>query len=196
MSTSRPIKRVKQVNGDKSDGPSATHTHTHSATDSSLVRKPKGSRIFSPFRVLGLVSNHVPFALSVQAAKGALSGPAVNIISCVGRSWLNWEAGKMNLVFAGSETPTPITSLAVHRNEIFAAAGNQVMRYNRGKQVAVYEPSEVQGEGGANIVKILLMGDQLIGLTEKGITIWSIENVGELFLFTTSDIPTPSGKPN
>lgn len=64
--------------------------------------KPRSTaRLFAPFRALGFISNHVPFALQVRSAKGALKGPNVNIVSCLGRSWAMWDAGKMNLLFVG-----------------------------------------------------------------------------------------------
>ncbi len=70
-----------------------------------------------------------------------------------------WEAGKMGLLFvggwclgfqlsdeavvadytecaAGPEAPAPISSLAVHKNTVFAAAGHQVLRYLRGRQAS------------------------------------------------------------
>lgn len=166
-SESRPVKRVRHVEAE-----SAPANATTAAASTSAPRKPRASRIFAPFRVLGLVSNDVPFALNVQHAKGALEGPNVNIVSCVGRSWLSWDGSKMNLLFAGSETPAgPITCLAVHRNDVFAGSGANVYRFHRGKQVAVYE-----GVAG-DVNKILLFGDQLIGLTEQGIIIWSIETL-------------------
>lgn len=183
-STSRPTKRVRHVEeGDAaattaSTAAGAVSSATTSTTAAAQHRKPRpASRIFTPFRVLGLVSNEVPFALNVQIAKGALEGPNVNIISCVGRSWLSWDGSKMNLLFAGSETPAgPITCLAVHRNDVFAGSGSNVYRYHRGKQVAVYEGSSEEGSVGV-ISKILLFGDQLIGLTEGGFIIWSIESL-------------------
>lgn len=64
--------------------------------------KPRSTaRLFAPFRALGFISNDVPFALQVRSAKGALKGPNVNIVSCLGRSWAMWDAGKMNLLFVG-----------------------------------------------------------------------------------------------
>ena len=60
------------------------------------------ARLFAPFRALGFISDHVPFAMQVRSAPGALNGPSVQIVSCLGRSWAMWEAGKMNLLFVGT----------------------------------------------------------------------------------------------
>jgi U3 small nucleolar RNA-associated protein 21 len=43
--------------------------------------------------------------LQVRSTKGALKGPNVNIVSCLGRSWAMWDAGKMNLLFVGMWMP-------------------------------------------------------------------------------------------
>lgn len=60
------------------------------------------ARIFAPFRALGYVTDHVPFAMFVHTPSGALATPTVNITTSVGRSWLMWDASRMTLVFAGS----------------------------------------------------------------------------------------------
>ena len=86
MQVDRPTKRARVVPG--TDGKSAKSRST--------------ARLFAPFRALGFISNDVPFALQVRSAKGALKGPNVNILSCLGRSWAMWDAGKMNLLFVGA----------------------------------------------------------------------------------------------
>lgn len=64
--------------------------------------KPQSTaRLFAPFRALGFISNDVPFALQIRGTKGGIKGPNVNVVSCLGRSWAMWDAGKMNLLFVG-----------------------------------------------------------------------------------------------
>lgn len=62
---------------------------------------PSSSRIFAPFRALGYVCNHVPFAIFVHTPKGALATPTVQVVVSVGRSWMMWDAGRMTLLFVG-----------------------------------------------------------------------------------------------
>jgi U3 small nucleolar RNA-associated protein 21 len=57
--------------------------------------------LFAPFRALGLVTNHVPFALQTRSFKGASDSPRVHILTSIGRSWALWEGSKMSLLFAG-----------------------------------------------------------------------------------------------
>ena len=63
--------------------------------------KTQKHRLFSPFRALGLVTNHIPFVLQARSFKGATEGPRINIVTCLGRSWAMWEGGKMTLLFIG-----------------------------------------------------------------------------------------------
>lgn len=62
---------------------------------------PPTPRLFAPFRALGFITNHVPFALQVRQAKGALDGPNVTIVTSLGNSWAMWDASKMRLLFVG-----------------------------------------------------------------------------------------------
>ncbi|KAJ9115038.1 hypothetical protein QFC22_005366 [Naganishia vaughanmartiniae] len=138
--------------------------------------KPRSTaRLFAPFRALGFISNDVPFALQVRSAKGALKGPNVNIVSCLGKSWAMWDAGKMNLLFVGPEEEEDIASLAVHNNDLFASAGSKVIRYQRGKQVAAYSASTPDVKLG----QILIFGEQLLALRQdgKGLLVWKISTL-------------------
>lgn len=58
-------------------------------------------RLFAPFRALGFVSNHVPFAMQVRTYKGATTAPRIHILTCLGRAWAELEGDKMRLLFVG-----------------------------------------------------------------------------------------------
>lgn len=87
----RPVKKAK---------PASDATATAKAGPSTPA-PPSSSRIFAPFRALGYVCNHVPFAMFVHVPKGALATPAVQVVVSVGRSWMMWDAGRMTLLFVG-----------------------------------------------------------------------------------------------
>jgi U3 small nucleolar RNA-associated protein 21 len=93
-------------------------------------------RLFAPFRALGYVTNHIPFAMFVHATKGALAKPTVNIVTSVGKSWMMWDAAKMTLVFVGKECKEEIQALAVTGSEVYAVAGSRIFSYVRGKEVS------------------------------------------------------------
>ena len=61
----------------------------------------KDSSLFVPFRVLGLITNHIPFVLQTRSHKGASEGPRIHLLTCLGRAWALWEGGKMGLLFVG-----------------------------------------------------------------------------------------------
>ena len=118
---------------------------------------PNSRRLFAPFRALGLLTNHVPFALQLRAVKGSAEGPRLHILTCLGNSWALWEGEKMTLLFVGecalpcvrlavlkdksslvgSEAPDSITGLAFEGDYIWAASGLHVLKYARGKEVSV-----------------------------------------------------------
>ena len=58
-------------------------------------------QLYAPFRALGLVTTHVPFVLQTKSYKGAVDGPKVHILTCLGNSWALWDGGKMTLLFVG-----------------------------------------------------------------------------------------------
>ena len=57
--------------------------------------------LFAPFRVLGLITNHVPFSVIVHSTRGSSVVPQIVIATCLGNSWAMWEGGKMTLLFVG-----------------------------------------------------------------------------------------------
>ncbi|KIL69996.1 hypothetical protein M378DRAFT_184349 [Amanita muscaria Koide BX008] len=123
----------------------------------------KEPRLFVPFRVLGLVTNHVPFVLQTRSFKGATDGPRVHILTCLGRSWALWEGGKMTLLFVGTDAPDPISSLAMDGDAIWAAAGPHALKYLRGKEVLrVTNPLQ------KSLSFMTVFGPQLLALTEDG----------------------------
>lgn len=64
-------------------------------------KSPSDTRLFAPFRALGLVTNHIPFYLQTRSHKGATEGPRIHLLTCLGKSWAFWEGGKMTLLFVG-----------------------------------------------------------------------------------------------
>ena len=116
-------------------------------------------RLFAPFRALGFVSNHVPFAMQVRTYKGATTAPRVHILTCLGRAWAELEGEKMRLLFVGGlffqsfsignlnfsqstgpDANEPISALSLHGNYVWATAGPEVLQYETGKQVGSSGP--------------------------------------------------------
>jgi U3 small nucleolar RNA-associated protein 21 len=61
----------------------------------------ENKQLFAPFRALGFITNHVPFAMQVRSFKGATGAPRVHILTCLGKAWAEFEGEKMKLLFVG-----------------------------------------------------------------------------------------------
>lgn len=112
-------------------------------------------RIFSPFRVIGNVSNEVPFAL------GTL-GLTFYIVTSVGRSFQIYDAATLHLLFVSqSQTASKITCLAAHHHYVYAGYGNKVGVYKRGRLI-----EELEAAGP--IAKVLIFGEYLVATASTG----------------------------
>lgn len=86
----------------------------------------RNSKVFSPFRVVGNVSNTVPFAV------GTL-GSTFYIVTSVGKSFQIYDASNLHLLFVSEkEAERPIVALATHFHYVFAGFGNKIGVYRRG----------------------------------------------------------------
>ncbi|GAA5969804.1 hypothetical protein JCM8115_005786 [Rhodotorula mucilaginosa] len=136
---SRPTKRARVVpaQGDRSSSSSAAATK----------REP----LFAPFRSLGHVSTGMPLVVQSRASK-YLDKPAITLITSLGRSWAMWDGHSMKLLFVGPDAGKELTSLAVLNESVFAAAGDSVIRYVRGKEIGrfVTRSSSFRRSGSAS----------------------------------------------
>ena len=93
-----------------------------------LPKSVYSSKIFAPFRVVGNVSNGIPFAV------GTL-GATFYIVTSVGKSFQIYDANTLHLLFVSAkETDSEITALAAHFHYVYVAFGNKVGIYKRGIQ--------------------------------------------------------------
>ncbi|KAF6761650.1 quinon protein alcohol dehydrogenase-like superfamily [Ephemerocybe angulata] len=134
VSTPPPRKRLRQ-------DPSSTSKMQQNAA------AKKEPRLFVPFRALGLITNHLPFALQTRSFKGAAEGPRVHLLTCLGRSWALWEGGKMTLLFVGPDAPDQITSMAMDGDAVWVAASTFLIN---------------------NLAYVTIFGSFILALTEQG----------------------------
>lgn len=93
------------------------------------IKRPKPSRLFSPFRSIGNVSNDVPFAI------GSL-GSTFYIATATGRLFHIYDAATLHLLFVlSSQTPARISSIQAHRQYVYAAYSDEIAVYHRGKLI-------------------------------------------------------------
>ncbi|KAF9885124.1 hypothetical protein FE257_000701 [Aspergillus nanangensis] len=136
-------------------------------------QKPLGSRIFSPFRTIGLVSpTTVPFTY-VRLGKATFQ-----ITTTVGHSLQTYDLRRgLGLVFISSpETPEIITATFAWQDKVFAAWGNVrpespggVWVFKRGKKIASLEIPEDCDEP---INRLLVFGSWIVGCSRNRISVW------------------------
>ncbi|CAK5277666.1 unnamed protein product [Mycena citricolor] len=130
---------------------------------SSTRKSHQNTRLFVPFRALGLITDHVPFVLQTRSYKGAVDGPRIHLLTCLGRSWALWEGGKMGLLFVGPDAPHKISCLAMDGDAVWASSGPYAIKYLRGKEVLrITNPLE------AYLSFITIFGTQIMALSEDG----------------------------
>ena len=119
--------------------------------------RQRASRIFSPFRVVGCVSNDTPFSL------GTL-GSTFYIVTSVGRSFQIYDAATLHLLFVSqTQTSSKITCLATHFHYVFAAYGSRIGIFKRGRLEHTIEcPSDV------SISHLLCFGEYLVATSTCG----------------------------
>ncbi|CAD1808987.1 Utp21 specific WD40 associated putative domain family protein [Candida parapsilosis] len=92
-----------------------------------LQKAPRPSRIFSPFRVLGNVTDSTPFAI------GTL-GSTFYAVTSAGRTFQIYDLATLHLLFVSqTQTKSKITCFATYRHYVFAAYANEIGVYRRGR---------------------------------------------------------------
>lgn len=134
-----PEKKIKnEVNGVVTRSPNAV----------------KKSKIFSPFRVVGNVSDDTPHAV------GTL-GSTFYVVTSVGRSFQIYDVATLHLLFVSlKQTPSKINYLTAHFHYVFTAYHNKIGIYKRGQLECTVEcPTKDK------VTKILVFGEFLIAST-------------------------------
>ena len=96
------VHRAMVLLSDRAEPPRKRVKSTVNSAEASSSKSKPRQKLFAPFRALGLITNHVPFALQLRSYKGATDGPRIHILTCLGRSWALWEGGRMSLLFVSA----------------------------------------------------------------------------------------------
>ncbi|KAG8746806.1 hypothetical protein FRC12_014216 [Ceratobasidium sp. 428] len=132
------------------------------SVNNNLLAKPR-STLFAPFRALGIITNHVPFAMQARSFKGDSEGPKLVIVTCLGKAWAMWEGNKMGLLFVSPDAPSAITAVALDESFVWALAGPHAIKYTRGKEVG-----RTTNPFNTTLSSFLLFGSHLLCLTSDG----------------------------
>ncbi|KKA21073.1 WD repeat protein [Rasamsonia emersonii CBS 393.64] len=159
-------------------------------------KQQSGSRIFSPFRTLGLVSpTTVPFTC-VRLGKTTFQ-----ITTSVGHSLQTYDLRRgLNLIFLSRpQTPELITATYAWKELVFAAWGGLrpgspvgVWVFKRGKKIAALETtSSLTGP----ILQILVFGSWIVGCCERNIQVWKSTSYEHYTTLNAANTSESSGAP-
>ncbi|PGH22980.1 hypothetical protein AJ80_02895 [Polytolypa hystricis UAMH7299] len=153
--------------------------------------QPAASKIFSPFRTVGLVSpTKVPFT-SVPLGKTTFQ-----ITTSVGRSLQTYDLRRgLSLVFlTRPQTPAVITATCAWKDRVFAAWGGTsssegagVWVFKRGKKIGELASSHGQSEP---IEELLVFGSWIVGCGSNAIQVWKTTTLEH---YTTLTPPASRG---
>ncbi|ODV63472.1 rRNA-processing protein UTP21 [Ascoidea rubescens DSM 1968] len=123
-------------------------------TDSSVSpSSTSASKIFSPYRSIGNITNNVPFAI------GTL-GKTYYIVTSVGNFFQVYDALTLNLLFVSKTfLPSKITNIYCHYHYIFVTYQNKINIYKRGSLIISLD-SKLDSNYPIN--NLLTFGDYLI----------------------------------
>ncbi|ODH50486.1 hypothetical protein GX48_03447 [Paracoccidioides brasiliensis] len=139
---------------------------------------PPSSRIFSPFRTLGLVSpTNVPFT-SIPLGKTTFQ-----ITTSIGRSLQTYDLRRgLSLIFlTRPQTPAAITAICAWKDKILGAWGGSlpnepsgVWLFKRGKKVGELACPTITGNGKGiePVEQLLVFGSWIVGCCASSIRIW------------------------
>ncbi|XP_064607186.1 WD repeat-containing protein 36-like [Liolophura sinensis] len=130
------------------------------------------SKIFTGFRALGYVSNHIPLAVRHHNKRGENY-----VVTSVGKAFHTYNCSRLGIVSVSNNHPGEIDCLAVDAFLVFTSCQNVVRAFDRGRQVIhTYEGHE------ATVHLLLPFGNHLISVDKNScMKIWDIRSE-ELYL--------------
>ncbi|GAB1606546.1 WD repeat-containing protein 36-like [Argonauta hians] len=135
------------------------------------------SKIFTGYRALGYVSNHVPLVTRYQEKV-----KEHYVITCVGKAFHTYNCSKLGISNISDTHPDEISCLAANDHQVFTACNNVVYCFLRGQQVIrKYEGHK------SNVHILLTFATHLISVDEDSfVRIWDIKTE-ELYLEMSFD---------
>ncbi|EUC37081.1 hypothetical protein COCCADRAFT_86587 [Bipolaris zeicola 26-R-13] len=162
-----------QVHNGTASGPVTKRQKTQSNGEKSSAQLVRQSKIFAPFRTVGLVS---PTAVPFTALP--LGKTTFQITTSVGRSLQTYDLKRgLNLVFiTRPQTPEDISATLAWKKVVFAAwsglkknSERGVWIFQRGKKVAELE---LPRGGIERIGRLVVLGEWIVGCGDTKIEVW------------------------
>ncbi|PWN33653.1 Utp21-domain-containing protein [Meira miltonrushii] len=166
---------------------------------SSKAVTTRRAKLFQPFRALGLVTDDVPFVLLVRHGGRDAVKPDIYIFTCIGNSWMMWDADRMTLLFVGEPVENDIRSLLIMsgssgKDTVLAASGSNIHCFIRGKLVDTMTTEDEgiisAGQTSVQLSHLLSVGDNVMALSkqEDKLYVWSF---AQKSLLRTIDLGRP-----
>ncbi|CAF0909625.1 unnamed protein product [Didymodactylos carnosus] len=127
------------------------------------------NHLFTSYRALGLVTDHVPCILRIHRKHSNHL-----LITAIGKIFHAYRLNTFKLLIVSDPLPTDIQCLASDSRLIFVAAGSTVYSYHR-----VYHPYRQYSEHTGSVTHLLPFGDDhLITVDESNtLRVWDIETI-------------------
>lgn len=126
--------------------------HENLAKSASSTSK-SSSRVFTAYRSIGHVSNHVPFDIQIRGTQFLLT-------TCIGRAIQTYDCAKLNLLFVGPQSTANITAVVSQADLILVATGSSILAIKRGKEVW-----RIEGRDQDTITHLLTFGNYICVIT-------------------------------
>ncbi|KAK2156514.1 hypothetical protein LSH36_211g01051 [Paralvinella palmiformis] len=132
----------------------------------------KPSHIFTGFRALGFISNHVPLCVRYNQQH-----KENYVVTCVGKAFHIYNCSRLGLVSVSDVHPEPITCTAVDGIYVYTAYNDVIQAFTRGRKV------KHTYRGHENNIRLMMpFGHHLISVDEAScVKVWDI-NSEEVFL--------------
>lgn len=119
------------------------------------IHKKQESRIYTPFRAIGHVSNHVPFDIHIRGTQFLLT-------TCIGKAIQTYDCARLNLLFISPQFEYPITAIVSQSDLILVANGPLLTAVKRGK-----EQWRIRSSGNSHITHLVTFGSYICATTEN-----------------------------
>ncbi|TID24593.1 hypothetical protein CANINC_003065 [Pichia inconspicua] len=135
----------------------------------------RNSKIFSPFRTIGHVSNDIPFAI------GTL-GASFYIVTIVGKSFQIYDAATLHLLFVShKQTPEPITCVTARSHYVYCGYGNKIGVYRRGRLEFEMTVPNTRNDPNFRINKLLVFNGYLVACTDHEIFVYENKEASDKY---------------
>ena len=167
---------------DEDDDEDSLSSDESSEEDLDNLRLRRDSKLFSPYRTVGLVTNQTPFQFNAM-------GKDSFVTVCLGRSWQVLRADSLATSIVSRRLRENIRALAVKRTLTWGAVGRDILLWKRARRVR-----RIRDAHERPIDSLFLFGEQLLSLSfaDRKMKVWhaaTSELIGEV-VFEDDFTPT------